>query len=106
MQEWHAHMIANVKFFGAEAVGTSSTRMVLAHSATRGSRSSIFIPAYFTNICGSLRRREPTLFMTVHREIAQNAFLVKRISYLACDDTDTLIPPCASHFTNDERRRT
>jgi hypothetical protein len=58
--------------------------------------------------------------MTVRREIAQYAFLVKRpstgsgrpepvegrISYLACDDTDTLIPPCASHFTNDERRRT
>ena len=58
MQEWHAHMIANVKFFGAEAVGTSSTRIVLAHSATRGSRSSIFIPAYFMNICGPLRRRQ------------------------------------------------
>ena len=44
--------------------------------------------------------------MTVRREIAQNAFLVKHISYLACDDTDTLILPCALRFTNDERRRT
>ena len=49
-------------FFDADGV---------AHSATRGSRSSIFIPAYFINICGPLRRREPTLFMTVHREIAE-----------------------------------
>jgi len=32
--------------------------MVLAHSATRGSRSSIVIPAYFMNICGPLRRRQ------------------------------------------------
>ena len=30
---------------------------------------------------------------------------MKRISYLTCDDIDTLIPPCASRFTNDERRR-
>jgi len=29
------------------------------------------------------------------------AFLVKRISYLACDDADTLILSCASRFTND-----
>ena len=43
--------------------------------------------------------------MTVRREIAQNAFLVKRISYLACDDTDTLIPPCASRTKSDEERR-
>jgi hypothetical protein len=26
----------------------------------------------------------------------ESAFLVKRISYLACDDTDTFIPSCAS----------
>ena len=26
----------------------------------------------------------------------ESAFLGKRISYLACDDTDTLIPSCAS----------
>ena len=43
--------------------------------------------------------------MTVRREIAQNAFLLKRISYLACDDTNTLIPPCASRTTSDEERR-
>ena len=45
-------------------------RMVLAHSVTKGSRSSIVIPACFINICGPLRRREPTLFMMVRREIA------------------------------------
>ena len=45
--------------------------MVLAHSVTKGFRSSIVFPAYFINICGPLRRREPTLFMTVHREIAE-----------------------------------
>jgi hypothetical protein len=44
--------------------------------------------------------------MTVRREIAQNTLLVKRFSYLACDDIDTLIPPCASLFTNDEGRST
>ena len=34
--------------------GTSSTRMVLAHSATRGVSlfHHIVIPAYFINICG------------------------------------------------------
>ena len=46
-------------------------RMVLAHSVTKGSRSSIVIPACFINICGPLRRREPTLFMMVRREIAE-----------------------------------
>jgi len=44
--------------------------------------------------------------MTARRESAESAFLVKRISYLACDDTDTLIPSRASRFTNDERRST
>ncbi len=39
-------------------------------------------------------------------KLPERAFLVKRISYLACDDTDTLILPRASRFTNDERRRT
>jgi hypothetical protein len=29
----------------------------------------------------------------------ESSFLVKRISYLACDDTDTFIPSCASRFT-------
>jgi len=27
------------------------------------------------------------------------AFLVKRILYLACNETDTLFPSCASRFT-------
>jgi len=44
----------------------------------------------------------PALFMTVRRD---SPFLVKRISYLASDDEDTLFPSCASRFTNDERRR-
>ena len=44
--------------------------------------------------------------MAVRREIAESAFLVKRISYLAFDDTDTLIPFRVSRFTNHERRST
>lgn len=43
--------------FGVAAVGASSTRMVLAHLAMRGSRVSIVIPAYLMNICWLLRRR-------------------------------------------------
>ncbi|MGH7184247.1 MAG: hypothetical protein ACREJN_20050, partial [Nitrospiraceae bacterium] len=39
-------------------------------------------------------------FMTVRREIVWNTFLVKRISYLACDDKGTLISSRASRFTN------
>ena len=42
--------------------------------------------------------------MTVRREIAENAFLVKRISYLACVNTDSLIPSRASRFTSDDER--
>jgi len=42
--------------------------------------------------------------MTVRRESARER--VPREAYLACDDTDTLIPSRASRFTNDERRRT
>jgi hypothetical protein len=33
---------------------------------------------------------------------AENAFLVKRISYLACVNTDSLIPSRASRMTSDE----
>ena len=38
--------------------------------------------------------------MTVRRDIAQ--YSVPREAYLACDDTDTHIPPCALRFTSDE----
>jgi hypothetical protein len=38
------------RIWGHIEVGASSARMVLAHSPTRGSRSSIVIPAYLINI--------------------------------------------------------
>jgi hypothetical protein len=37
--------------------------------------------------------------MRLAAKLPEPAFLVKRISYLASDDTDTLFPPCASRFT-------
>jgi hypothetical protein len=33
----------------------------------------------------------------------ESVFLVKRISYLACDDIDTLFPSCASRYTRKSR---
>ncbi len=42
---------------------------------------------------------QPVLFMTFVAKSPESPFPMKRISYHACDDTDTLFPSCVSRFT-------